>query len=262
MSRALIFSYVFTLLCLLLGSPYLLFKVVQRVKGSLRSILHGAMMGICSHFMCELILVPLLHVALLGGLSLQAWPDSLLLPAALYALLIEGMRALTVTRLATHVRSARTAAHFGLGWGCGMAMFFGVHLLVTLYMHQHFDPATLLNAYPEEVRGELSMALERERTELLEASSLQPPLQHVLSAGLNAFFQIAFTLILVRTWTRGDRFAWLRAAGFHAALRILATTPLLHLPGWGGVLLSLLIQFALVAPTYRWMALQIVRSEK
>ena len=262
MTRFLIFSYVFTLMCLLLGSPYLLFKVGQRVKGSLRSILQGTMFGIGSQFLLELILAFVVYTSLRAGFSLRAWPDSLLLPAVLYALLIEALRALAVSRFATHVRSARAAAHFGLGWGCGIAIFLGVQLLVTLYAHQNFDPLESLDAYPQEVRQELSLELERERTELLEASPLRPPLQHVLKAGLNAFFQLAFTLILVGTWTRGERFAWLRAAAFHAGLRLLATVPLLYVPGWGGLLLSLGLQFLLVAPTYRWMARQIVQSAR
>ncbi len=262
MTRFLISSYVFTLMCLLLGSPYLLFKVTQRVKGSLRSILQGAMFGIGSQFLLELVLAVVVYTALLAGLSLQAWPDSLLLPAVLYALLIEALRALALSRFATQIRSARAAAHFGLGWGCGMAIFLGVQLLATLYAHQNLDPLESVQAYPEEVRQEISQELERERTELLEASPLRPPLQHVLRAGLNAFYQLAFTLILVGTWTRGERFAWLRAAAFHAGLRLLATGPLLYLPGWGGLLLSLGLQFLLVAPTYRWMAHQIVQSTR
>lgn len=261
MSRFLAFSYVFTLLCLLLGAPFLLYKVARRARGSALSIAHGVMLGIGVDVV---VLLPV-GAALLfsGGLGVPsvAGLPLLALEGALSAAVIEGIRAVLLAHVSTRVRSARAAVHFGLGWGCGIAWFKGLSLLIALrgFLYEDLRQGMdLLSGAGQEVARSL---LEQQRAYLLEASPLRPPLEHVLQYGFDAFFHLAFTIMIVRTWTHGERGAWLRAAGLHAALAGSTRLVFGSWPGWGGLLAALVLQASLVGPTWRWMARQIVRPE-
>ncbi|MEE9217910.1 MAG: YhfC family glutamic-type intramembrane protease [Acidobacteriota bacterium] len=261
MSHPLVFSYVFTLLCLLLGTPYLLYKVIQRVRGSARSILHGCMLGIGSQLVLGMVLGITLIAALPAPAGVLRHPMLSVLLGGAWALGLEGLRAVALTHISTQVREPRSAAHFGLGWGCGVAMLVGVQLLVVLYQHQRQSPMQMVDAFPASMQEDVRTDIEKQRAELFEISPLKPPLEHVLRSGFEAFFHLAFTLVLVRRWTRGLRNAWLRAAGFHASLRMVTLFLEVTFSGWWGLVLLLLVQVSLVPPTYRWMARQIVKRE-
>ena len=172
------------------------------------------------------------------------------------------MRAFGLTHVSTRVRSTRSAAHFGLGWGCGVATYRGVLLLAALWAVLYGDTGQALASFPEAEQEALRALLERQRTMLLQASPLRPPLEHVLQYGLDAFFHLVFTLVVIRAWTRGESAAWLKAAALHAALSAATAALFASWPGWGGLLAVLALEGALVAPTYRWAARQIVSSDE
>ena len=255
MSQPLVLSYVFTLLCLLLGAPFLLFKVARRARGASMPIVHGLMWGVGSETLFVLVLNGAFRGLRLGVLEA---PVAMAVAGALWALCVEGTRRVALGRASPGFRTTRAAAHFGLGWGCGVAAYKGVLLLASLWGGIYVDPEQALAAFPEAEREALRELLGRQRTQLLEASPLRPPLEHVLQYGLDAFYHLVFTLVVVRTWTRGESAAWLKAAGMHAMLNGLAAALFAAWPGWPGLLLVLILYGAIVPPTYRWAARQIV----
>jgi hypothetical protein len=139
-----------------------------------------------------------------------------------------------------------------------VAAYKGVLLLAALWGGLYVDAEQTLSSFPPADQEALRELLSRQRTLLLEASPLRPPLEHVLQYGLDAFYHLVFTLVVARTWTRGEPGAWLRAAGMHAVLSCLAASLFAAWPGWPGLLLVLGLYGALVPPVYRWAARQIV----
>lgn len=259
MSRPLVLSYVFCLLCLLLGGPFLLFKVARRVRGSPLSIAHGVMWGIGVETLFVLVINGAFRGLKIGLLEL---PVAAALAGATWAFAVEGLRALGLAHVSTRVRSTRAAAHFGLGWGCGVAAYKGALLLAALWAVLYGDLGQALSAFPPVEQEALRTLLERQRRMLLEASPLRPPLEHVLQYGLDAFYHLVFTLVVIRTWTRGEAGAWIKAGALHAILNAATAAAFASWPGWGGLLAALVLEGGLVMPTYRWAARQIVRSDE
>jgi hypothetical protein len=257
MSQALALSYVVTLLGLLLGAPYLMFAFARRIRGSALPIVHGAMLGI----VVETVIVLIVSAAAHGfGMAALRPPLAAGLLGAALAFGIEVFRALSLGRLATGVRSTRAAAHFGFGWGCGVAAYKGVLLLVALWVLLYGDFQEMLASFPEADRQPFAIWLASHRKHLVETSPLRPPLEHVAGYGLEAFFSLVFTLIVVRAWTRGESAAWLRAGALHALLSGVTGSLLATRPGWGGLVAALLLQGSAAVPAARWAARQIVRA--
>jgi hypothetical protein len=260
MTHALTLSYVFTLLCLLLGAPYLLYQVARRARGAAGPIVQGVAWGISleAFFMLSL---SLLLAVFFGNLSLGfvGLPLGASLLGAGWGFAVEGVRALALARFATRIRETRLAVHFGLGWGCGMAAMKGALLLASLSAVLYGDTTQALSTVPEAERAALSAGLEQFKNDLLEAPVLRPPLEHVLGYGLDAFYHVVFALIVIRIWTRGQRGAWIVAGVLHGALNMGGA--LLHAlgPGWVELLAVLAFEGALAFPAYRWAAHEIVR---
>lgn len=258
MSRALVLSYVFCLLCLLLGAPFLLYKVARRARGSVLAITHGVMSGIA----VETLFVLVVNGAFRGlRIGLLEVPVAAAVAGAIWGIAVEGLRALGLTHVSTGVRSTRSAAHYGLGWGCGVAAYKGALLLAALWAVLYGDLRQSLASFPPAEQEALRALLERQRDMLLGAPPLRPPLEHVLQYGLDAFFHLVFTLVVIRAWTRGEAGAWLRAGALHALLNAAGAAAFASWPGWGGLVAVLALEGALVGPTYRWAAHQIVHSD-
>jgi hypothetical protein len=257
MTRALTLSYVFTLLCLLLGAPYLLYKVARRARGSAIPIVQGAAWGIGLETFFVLALSQVFRGLSIGNLDL---PLGASLVGAGWGFIVEGVRALALARFASQIRETRLAVHFGLGWGCGTAAMKGALLLASLSAVLYGDATQALAAFPEPERAALGALLEQHKRLLLEAPVLRPPLEHVLQYGLDAFYHVVFALVVIRAWTHGQRGAWIVAAVLHASLNTVGA--LLHAlgPGWTGLLAVLAFEGTLAFPAYRWAAHQIVRA--
>jgi hypothetical protein len=259
MTPALTLSYVFTLLSLLLGAPYLLYKVARRARGAAGPIVQGVACGIGLETF--FILTVAMAFRGLGARNLDL-PLGASLVGAGWGLAVEGARAFALARFATRIRDTRLAVHFGLGWGCGTAAMKGTLLLVSLSAVLYGDPGRALAAIPEQERAAMEALLEHHKRLLLEASPLRPPLEHLLQYGLDAFYHVVFTLVVIQIWTLGRRGAWAAAAALHGALKAAGALLFTLNPGWAGLLAVLAFEGAIAFPAYRWAARQIVRGGK